>query len=62
MVLFLFVLYFRMECEEMRGDSEVEIDSDHEDVEGDGSFGGGWLGHSLYNFHTVSTVRCSIVM
>ncbi|KAK3804247.1 hypothetical protein RRG08_040754 [Elysia crispata] len=49
----------RMECEEYRGDSEVEPDSDHDDGDGyicggagGGGSHGGWLGHPLHNFHT----------
>lgn len=53
---------FRMECDELRGESEVEPDSDHEDEDGGGcglGSGGGWLGHPLYNFHAVSHVTSS---
>lgn len=47
--------FFRMEYVEQRGESEVEADSDHEDMDGGGD--GGWLGHPLHNFHTVSKIK-----
>lgn len=48
-----------MEWEELRGDSEFEADSDHEDcdtVVSGGYSGAGWMGHPFHHFHIVSII------